>query len=534
MTPRVSAIVIFLDAERFLEEAIESVFAQTADSWELLLCDDGSRDGSTAIARAWAERFPERVRYLEHERHENRGMSATRNLGLRHARGEYVAWLDADDAWLPEKLERQLRLLDDWPEAAMVCGRARYWYSWTGESGDARRDFEPPVAAASGTLVEPPRLLLRFLRDEHLIPADVMVRRSALAAVGGFEEAFRDEFEDVLVHAKLCLSSPVLLTDDCFYLYRQHEGSCTAETRRTFRERSRRLVFLRRLAGYLAEQGVREGEVWDAVQEGLELNRGSSRVALAEGVGRSRQRLLAGYWRAGRTLRVELEKVLPPTARAWLAVRLRGDELAPPPGWIDFGAFRRTTPINRRFGKARGTPCDRYYVERFLEAHADDVRGRVLEIGREGYARRLAAGRAAAVDDVYPGPAHGAVPTGPYDCVILTRGFSSPAELETTVAATARALVPGGVLLAALPGVSQLRADGPDGSPARFTPGLAERCLARHLDAEALQVDGYGNALTALAHLHGLAAQELTAHELAHHEPGLELIVGVRAVKRSR
>ena len=94
--------------------------------------------------------------------------------------------------------------------------------------------------------------------------------------------------------------------------------------------------------------------------------------------------------------------------------------------------------------------------------------------------------------------------------------------------------MPGGVLLAALPGVSQLRADGSDGSLARFTPGLAERCLARRLDAEALQVDVYGNALTALAHLHGLAAQELTAAELAHHEPGLELIVGVRAVKRSR
>src|SRR5206468_2884667 len=80
--PTVSVVVIFLNAERFLDEAIQSVMGQTYPHWELLLVDDGSTDGSSAIARGYTERQPNRVRYLEHPGHRNAGMSASRNLGL--------------------------------------------------------------------------------------------------------------------------------------------------------------------------------------------------------------------------------------------------------------------------------------------------------------------------------------------------------------------------------------------------------------------------------------------------------------------
>src|SRR5216684_3354263 len=99
--PLTSVIMIFLNAEKFIQEAIESVFAQGYDSWELLLVDDGSTDSSTVLALRYAEQYPVKVRYIEHEGHQNRGMSASRNLGIRHAQGEYLAFLDADDVWLP-------------------------------------------------------------------------------------------------------------------------------------------------------------------------------------------------------------------------------------------------------------------------------------------------------------------------------------------------------------------------------------------------------------------------------------------------
>src|SRR5438105_1562536 len=100
--PLVSAITIFLNEEKFLQEAIASVFAQTYDNWELLLVDDGSTDASTEIALRYAKQYPEKVRYVEHRGHQNRGMSAARNLGIRNAKGQYIAFLDADDVWLPK------------------------------------------------------------------------------------------------------------------------------------------------------------------------------------------------------------------------------------------------------------------------------------------------------------------------------------------------------------------------------------------------------------------------------------------------
>ena len=118
----VSVVIIFLNAERFIQEAIESVFSQTHPVWELLLVDDGSSDRSTAIACRWAEKYPERVRYLEHSGHANRGMSASRNLGIHHVRGEYIAFLDADDVWFSNILEEQVNILEAHSDAAMVYG----------------------------------------------------------------------------------------------------------------------------------------------------------------------------------------------------------------------------------------------------------------------------------------------------------------------------------------------------------------------------------------------------------------------------
>src|SRR5215212_3295723 len=141
--PLVSIIIPFLNAGKFIQEAIDSVFAQTYDNWELLLVDDGSTDASREIALLLATQHPVKVRYVEHNDHENRGACASRNLGVRNAQGEYIALLDADDVWLPHKLERQLAILDSYPEAAMVYGATQYWHSWTGNPEDIQRDYVP-------------------------------------------------------------------------------------------------------------------------------------------------------------------------------------------------------------------------------------------------------------------------------------------------------------------------------------------------------------------------------------------------------
>src|SRR5436190_3207734 len=117
----VSVIISFLNEEIFLSEAVESVFQQDYDNWELILIDDGSTDKSTGIAKAFANDNPGKVIYTEHPGHSNKGLSASRNHGISLARGELVAILDADDVWYKEKLHLQVQLMNRYPEVGMIC-----------------------------------------------------------------------------------------------------------------------------------------------------------------------------------------------------------------------------------------------------------------------------------------------------------------------------------------------------------------------------------------------------------------------------
>jgi glycosyltransferase involved in cell wall biosynthesis len=204
--PLVTCIVIFLDEERFLAEAIDSVQAQTYPSWEIVLVDDGSSDRSTQIARDHAQRFPDRIRYVEHPGHETRGMSAARNLGLAHARGQYIGFLDADDTWEPNKLKEQVGLLDMRPDVGMVYGRTLLWHSWRGDTAEA--DEFCDLGVPPDSTLEPPESLLLLIENRAQTPTtcNALMRRSVFDRSGGFEPAFRGMFEDQVFFMKLGLA----------------------------------------------------------------------------------------------------------------------------------------------------------------------------------------------------------------------------------------------------------------------------------------------------------------------------------------
>ncbi len=262
----VSVITIFLNEQAFIQEAIESLLAQTYQDWELLLVDDGSTDESANIARRYAQQQPEKVRYLEHERHQNRGMSASRNLGIRHAKGNYITFLDADDLYLPRKLERQVTIMEAHPEAAFVCGQAQWWYGWTGNPEDIQRDFQQRLEVPLNRVVEPPTLLILFLRNEWASLCDILVRREAIRTVGGYEDSFPGMYEDQVFHAKLCLKYPAFVSSECWYRYRQHPNACTTLSHQAGQYPSTRKVFLEWLEGYLARQGMQRTTVWEILQ----------------------------------------------------------------------------------------------------------------------------------------------------------------------------------------------------------------------------------------------------------------------------
>jgi glycosyltransferase involved in cell wall biosynthesis len=276
--PQVSVVTIFLNAERFLGQAIESVRNQTFRDWELVLVDDGSTDGSVEIAGRAAALDADRIRLVRHEGGARRGMSASRNLGIAAARGEMIAFLDADDVYLPGKLERQAALLDSHPEAALVYGPSLHWHSWTGRPEDAGRDAPRKLGVPPDTLVLPPTLVRLFLDHRAWTPAtcSVLVRRSAIAAVGGFDEAFQGMFEDQVFFYKLLLEWPAWVEGVAGDRYRQHPGSWSEMERRSggwYPSRRRpnpaRGRFLEWLEGYLNERSIEDPGIRRAVRREL-------------------------------------------------------------------------------------------------------------------------------------------------------------------------------------------------------------------------------------------------------------------------
>jgi glycosyltransferase involved in cell wall biosynthesis len=229
----VSVIVAFRDGGSHLEQAIASVEAQEHDRFELILVDDGSTDASTGVARAAAERDPDRIRYLEHPGHANLGKSSSRNAGLRAARGDYVVFLDADDLLLPGKLAHQAAFLDADHGADTVYGRTWYWDE-PGTAGHARERLSR-LSVRWGTTHEPPGLLVRFLEQPGSVPClcALMARREVLLRLGGFDESLQDLYEDQTLIAKLALHCRIRVDAVPGEQYRQHEAS---STRRAIRE----------------------------------------------------------------------------------------------------------------------------------------------------------------------------------------------------------------------------------------------------------------------------------------------------------
>jgi glycosyltransferase involved in cell wall biosynthesis len=291
---RVSIITPFLNAERFLAESIESVLAQTREDWELLLVDDGSSDRSRAIAIGYATRYPDRIRVLSHPGDGHRGASATRNLGAAHAQGEYLAYLDADDVYLPDKLARQVPLLDSHPDVGIVYAATEYWYGWTGRSEDLRRDWVwRGYGVAPDVIVPPPRMLTTFLNDGGTVPCmgSVLVRRALVEQVGGWEESFRAVYTDQVFHAKIALNAAALIVDVCLDRYRQHEESSCRTAARSGELQVVRRRYLQWLTDYMRQVSAADPELWRAVRRAQRSMRYPRLRAIAGRLGRWRGRV---------------------------------------------------------------------------------------------------------------------------------------------------------------------------------------------------------------------------------------------------
>ena len=232
--PQVSVVIPVWNGERYLKQAIESILAQDFVDFELLVIDDGSTDRSAEIVSAFAHD----PRVTLHKQ-ANGGVVAARNAGLRVARAEFVAFLDADDIALPGRLAKQAAYLRAHPEAAVIGSNITYFSDADGVIRTQKFPFgEAKVAMALET-------------GNPLAQPSVMLRKSLAIDAGGYREAFRFGAEDYDLWLRLAEKHPLDNLPEVLTLYRIHDDSLTHRRRheQTFAALAAACAHRRRIAG---------------------------------------------------------------------------------------------------------------------------------------------------------------------------------------------------------------------------------------------------------------------------------------------
>lgn len=528
--PLVSVVIPCFNQAAYLGEAIESVLKQTFQDFEIVVVDDGSTDATPDVARrysqVWCLRQP------------NRGLSAARNTGIAASRGRYLVFLDADDRLLPEALAAGLNCFEGHPDCAFV-------------SGGYRRIDE------SGAVIEQPTPV-RVEQDHYLallqgnyvgMHATVIYQRSFLEAAGGFNEHL-PACEDYDLYLRLARLNPVRCHETVVAEYRTYATSMSANTSLML---PTVLAVLRSQQPYLSQDARREV----AFRTGLRYWKSWYVQQLLSKVpspwtAKNLLKVLRGAVAATRHAPRELWEqayrrwVRPalPTSLLRLAARLRGRPYYPSVGRIRFGDLRRRRPISGCFGFDRGLPVDRYYIEQFLAAYADDIHGRVLEIGDPTYTHRFGGTRVSRSDVLHveagnPWATFTAdlttadqLPTTAFDCVIVTQTLHLIYDVRSAVATLFRVLKPGGVLLLTVPGISPISQD----QWARFwywsfTTLSVRRLLEEFFGPDDIALEAFGNVFAACAFLQGIAAEELKPSELEYRDRQYELVIAARVTK---
>jgi SAM-dependent methyltransferase len=209
---------------------------------------------------------------------------------------------------------------------------------------------------------------------------------------------------------------------------------------------------------------------------------------------------------------------------------------------IGGGQFRRARPLSREYGFDRGTPIDRYYVEAFLDSNATAIRGRVLEVGDDTYSRRFGGDRVARQDVLHVQHNHPkativgnlsdprTLPSGAFDCIILTQTLHLIYEVEAAARELRRALARGGTVLITVPGVSSIdRGEWGASWYWSLTELSLKRLLSPHFDSASISVQTFGNLFAATAFLHGASVEEVDRAKLHAIDQAFPVIIAASA-----
>lgn len=214
--PLVTVVIPTYNRRHLIEEALDSVFAQTFTDYEVVLVDDGSTDGTEALVK---KKYGTRLRYV---RQENQGISGARNTGIANASGKYVAFLDSDDKWLPEKLARQVAFMEAHPETGLLSTKlARYELG-----GDKEKVEICPV--------DFPRNFQDLLTGKNNVPTTTtLVRRECFEKAGLFDREL-PVAEDWDLWLRIAEHYGLACLDEILAEHRDHSQKTTQNLAKTY------------------------------------------------------------------------------------------------------------------------------------------------------------------------------------------------------------------------------------------------------------------------------------------------------------
>jgi len=274
--PLVSVVIPYLDPDqRYFREAVSSVLAQDYRPLEIIFVDDGSSESFAERISTWCATDSVPIRILSHENKKNRGVSASRNLGIANSNGKYVAFLDSDDVWLPGKILQQCAILERNESVSLTFGLTKYWFEWCNSNHDKNNDFIPAGGFRKETIFEPPCYLTGMLRGSFIAPSasNMMARRESVLKCGGFEDEFPGLYDDQVFVAKLTLFGNIVAAPVLWDMYRQHPESMTARADQYKDELTGRRKFLRWISDYCDKSGLHHPSLEEAIAKALWLSR---------------------------------------------------------------------------------------------------------------------------------------------------------------------------------------------------------------------------------------------------------------------
>jgi glycosyltransferase involved in cell wall biosynthesis/peptidoglycan/xylan/chitin deacetylase (PgdA/CDA1 family)/SAM-dependent methyltransferase len=468
--PRISVVLTCRDQGKDLPDAFRSLSLQLSRADEVVIVDNGSKDPLTLQVLDGY-----RSAGIPVIRTDPVSDAAARERGLRFARAPYLFAMGSDQTLEADCLPRAMEILD----------------------GDHSLDFVcPGFREADGTG-------FTYFPESAELPAVLgcnrfsfpVVRRTALAAVGGYDAALPTEDHadwDVVIRLAARGSRGTVLPLPLVNSHTRRRGSSTEERAKVVR-------------GVFEKHRSLFGRHFRDAVLGLENQR-----------------------RALQALAIDPVMARSPEPRRTA---------------IDWGELRRLEPVSATWGTDRGLPVDRYYIARFLERCREDIRGHVLEVKEDTYSRAYGSSVDALdiVDIAADNPSAnvvadlgqvGSLPPGRYDCFVLTQTIHFIYDVREVLQNAFRALKPGGVLLATLPCVSRVDYEaGLEGDFWRFTPASARRLFEEVFGRGNVEVEADGNVLACCGFLLGLAAEEFRTEELDHNDPYFPLLLCIRAVK---